>query len=206
MNRSVVNNNINFIICFWVLIISNSIFSVNVDQDLKTQSSINDGFKDYTIQPGDVIKITVLGEDDLYREVRVSANGKFSYPLLGEVDVLNKTAHQVELWLTKLLDEYLVEPQVTVFISQFGKVFVTGQVVKPGAFEYNKKITILEAITMAGGLSQNANSKKIKIIRQKGGQETSMIIDLTEVTEKGKKEKDVELIPGDVVFVPESFL
>jgi len=162
--------------------------------------------EDYRIRAGDVLQIAVLGEEDMNRECRVSAMGKISYPLLGEVSVVGKSSQQTEVHLTEFLNEYLVDPQVTIFITQFSKVFITGQVSKPNAFEYRKALTVLEAITLAGGLTPTANARKIRIIRKGGDDEKTIIVDLTEIMVKGKYEKDIYLMPGDIVFVPESFL
>lgn len=162
----------------------------------------------YLIQPGDLIKITVLGEDDLFRELRVSVKGTITYPLLGEINVKGKTSEDLESHLTVLLSEYLVSPHVSVFISEFGKVFVYGEVEKPGAFELSGNISILESITLAGGFTKYANPKKVRIIRKAADDQDKQIIlvDLSSIAQKGDKTKDIDLIPGDVVFVPESFL
>lgn len=171
-----------------------------------TESREGEMFENYRIQPGDVIRITVYGEDDLFRELQVSANGKIIYPLIGEIAVQQNTPHELVQYLTERLNEYLVDPQVSVFIAQFGKIYIFGEVVNPGAFELSKKITLLEGITLAGGFTEHANPKKIKIIRKKDGKKETFQTDLTAITQKGNQEKDIILYPGDVVVVPESFL
>ncbi len=160
----------------------------------------------YRIQHGDIIKITVLGEDELFRELRVSATGTISYPLLGEVVVHEKTTSELEKDMTILLNEYLVNPNVSVFVSEFSKIYVYGEVVRPGAFELSKKMTVIECITLAGGVREHANLKKVRIIRKKENKQFDIIVDLTTIAQKGGTENDLVLTPGDVIIVPESFL
>ena len=160
----------------------------------------------YKIQSGDILVISILNEPDFEKEVRVSADGKVLYPLIGEVEVKNQDIISVTQKLTTLLNDYFVEPQVSVSVKQFTQVFVYGEVIKPGAFELSEKLTLLQCISLAGGLKDRANSKKINIKRKKDGQVTSIMVDLTAITQKENSNLDVELEAGDVVIVPESFL
>ena len=162
--------------------------------------------ENYKIQPGDVLIISVLNEADFEKEVRVSANGTVLYPLIGEVAVKGLDILSVTQKITGLLNEYLVEPQVSIFIKQFSKVFVYGEVIKPGSFELSEKMTLLQSISLAGGIKDRANPKKIKIKRVKEGKIITIGVDLTSITQKEQSDQDVVLEPGDVVIVPESFL
>lgn len=162
--------------------------------------------ENYRVQSGDVLIISVLNEPDFEKEVRVSANGTILYPLIGEVAVKGEDIGLVTQKLTGLLNEYLVDPQVSVFIKQFSKVFVYGEVIKPGNFELSEKMSLLQCISLAGGLKDRANPKKINIKRIKEGRVTSIMVDLTAITQKEHSDLDVGLEPGDVIIVPESFL
>ncbi len=162
--------------------------------------------ENYKVQSGDVLIITVLNEPDFEKEVRVSANGTILYPLIGEVSVKGEDVSSITRKVTGLLNEYLVEPQVSIFIKQFSKVFVYGDVINPGAFELSERMTLLQCISLAGGLKDRANPKKISIKRIVEGRVTSILVDITAITQKDHSDLDVNLEPGDVIIVPESFL
>jgi polysaccharide biosynthesis/export protein len=162
--------------------------------------------QNYRIQPGDVLNISILDEVDLSREVKVLSNGKIIYPLLGEVVVQGKDLIEVTDTLKTLFNEYLVEPHVSVYIKEYAKVYVYGEIVRPGAYELSENLTLLQTIAMAGGLKEKANPKKIKIKRKKNGYVVTLPVDLSSITQQEKSEVDVELCPDDVIIVPESFL
>lgn len=162
--------------------------------------------QDYQIQPGDVLRITVLGEDELSRDVKVSHNGKINFPLLGEVDIRNQTVQEIIRNITMILDRYLVNPQISVFVTQFGAVYIYGKVNKPGAIELSKRITLVESLTMAGGLTDYANSKKIMVIRNINNKKNTIVIDINSIINGGKLENDLLLFPGDIIIVPERMI
>ena len=162
--------------------------------------------ENYKVQSGDVLIISVLNEPDFEKEVRVSANGSILYPLIGEVAVKGEDVSSVTRKVTVLLNEYLVDPQVSIFIKQFSKVFVYGDVINPGSFELSERMTLLQCISLAGGLKDRANPKKISIKRIIEGKVTSIMVDITAITQKDHSDLDVNLEPGDVIIVPESFL
>lgn len=174
--------------------------------DLQTEDERHSAYPDYKIGPGDVIEITVYGEDDLTKEVRVSETGSISYPLLGRLNVSGLTAGQTEKMLhDKLGARFLVNPQVTVFVKSFSKVFVYGEVEKPGSYPMEGSTTVLEAITMAEGLTEVANPRNVKVIRSRNGRKKTMKVNLNDITKKGEKDKDIILEPDDVVVVAKSF-
>ena len=162
--------------------------------------------ENYKVQSGDVLIISVLNEPDFEKEVRVSANGSILYPLIGEVAVKGEDVSSVTAKVTALLNEYLVDPQVSIFIKQFSKVFVYGDVINPGSFELSERMTLLQCISLAGGLKDRANPKKISIKRIIEGKVTSIMVDITAITQKDHSDLDINLEPGDVIIVPESFL
>lgn len=112
---------------------------------------------DYRLGPGDQIKISVLHEDNLGMEVRLSDKGSISYPLIGEIQAAGKTTHEVEALIRNALDgKYLVDPQVSVNVMEFRKFFVGGAVNQPGGFPYAPGITVQQAIAIAGGQTEKA--------------------------------------------------
>lgn len=160
----------------------------------------------YRIGVGDLLQIEVYDEADLTKEVRVLTDGTISFPLLGSIHALGLTVGELEQELTKDLGaKYLVSPQVTVFVKEFSSIFVFGEVKKPGSFPLFGKITVFEAITLAGGFTETANPSKVKVIRQVDGQETSFEVDISLLTKKGDSSQDRELQANDRVIVPRSF-
>ncbi len=166
--------------------------------------------EDYKIETGDVLIITVYEQPDLTIKTRVGPNREINFPLIGAVEVGGLTIDEVQKKITALLaEDYLVNPQVNIFIEEYRskKVFVMGFVNKPGEYELSKdrETTVLEAITMAGGFKEGAAQNGTKIIRVQDGEKISIPIRVTDITNKDDKAKDIHIKPGDIVVVPESF-
>lgn len=165
---------------------------------------------DYRLQPEDVLQITVYEQPDLTTKVRITSKGEISFPLLGKVDVTGLTVSELDDKLTKLLaEDYLVDPQVSIFIEEYRvkQVTVLGEVKEPGKYDMytERETTVLEAVAMAGGFSDVAKVNGTRVIRSENGKERIIPIRITDITKKGMKEKDIPLKPGDIIFVPESF-
>ena len=167
-------------------------------------SSSTSATDDYLIGPGDLLEVKVYGSNDLNDEVRVNTYGKVSYPLVGEVEVGGLTTTQAEEKLEALFGEkYIRDPNVNVFIKEYRskQVAVLGAVNKPGNFELLKRGRLIDALALAGGLSNNA-SKVIYVAR--AGQDELTEIDLEKV-EKGDLEfLNMPIQVGDTIYVPEA--
>lgn len=166
--------------------------------------------EEYKIDIGDILFITVYEQPDLTTKTRVNSDGEIRFPLIGSVYARDKSVDEVAEDIRALLEaDYLVNPQVSVFIEKYTpkKVFVMGFVNKPGEYELfkDRATTVLEAITMAGGFKEGAAQNGTKIIRVEDGEEVTIPIKITDITKKGQKDKDVQVKPGDIVVVPESF-
>lgn len=175
-----------------------------------TTVSADSTIEEYRVQPEDILQITVYEEPDLTTKVRVAGSGEINFPLLGRVRVAGLSVIEVQEKVTRLLaEDYLVNPQVQVFIESYHarNVFVTGSVNKPGSYPLppGKPTTLMEAITMAGGFSKAAAVNGTRIIRIENGHETTINVKANDIMKKGDKAKDVEVRPNDVIFVPESF-
>lgn len=165
---------------------------------------------EYLLQPEDVLRITVYEQPDLDTKVRISSQGEIAFPLIGKVKTEGLTVSELEDKITRLLaDDYLVSPQVQVFIEEYHikQISVLGAVKKPGKYDMytERETTIMEAIAMAEGFSDVADLNGTRIIRTENGIERTIPVKVTDITKKGRKEKDTSLKPGDIVFVPESF-
>lgn len=187
----------------WVILL---LSIISIPLGLNTYAEPEAEKKDYLVGPGDTLEISVYGEPDLTKTVMVSsAEGVITYPLLGRVDVIGLTSLQIEDRLSELLaKDYLVNPQVSVFIKKYGDILIFGQVKNPGAYELKGKISILEAIALAGGFTDTANQDKTRIVRVEDGKQKTIQVKISQITKKGNKGKDIFLKPGDIIIVPES--
>lgn len=163
--------------------------------------------EEYLITTNDLLEISVYNEPELQRNVRVSVDGTITYPFIGEVQVKGFSVQAVEQKVKTLLEkDYLVDPQVTVFVKEYNKVYVLGQVEKPGEYDLKGTLTVVEAITMAGGFTKYAAPNRTKVLRKKNGKKMEIPVPVSKVLSKKDKWKDLELAPSDVVIVPESIL
>jgi polysaccharide export outer membrane protein len=164
---------------------------------------------DYKIGGADLLEIQVYQQKDLDRLLRVSQNGTITFPLIGTVKVGGLSVAAAEDAISTKLKDYIISPQITIFIKEYGnkKVFVGGEVKNPGSFELptEAKLTVLEAVSLAGGFSAIAAPDRTKVIRNVGGKSQSFTIVVSDITKRGEKHKDMPLEPGDVVWVPQSF-
>lgn len=173
-------------------------------RDLKNQSQAN-----YKIQPGDLLEITVFKEIDMNRTVRVSGNGTITFPLAGNLKLSELSVPEAEALLAEKLSEFLVKPQVTALIKEYGnkQIYVLGEVKKPGsiALPVERRLTVLEAITLAGGFTDLAAPDRTKVLRNAEGQNQNIPVEISRITKQGDKSADIFLEPNDTVFVPQSF-
>ena len=162
--------------------------------------------QNYRIGIGDLLQVEVYNEPDLTKEVRVLTDGSISFPLLGILKAGKLTVGQLEEDIRRrLAQKYLVDPQVTVFVKEFSRVYVFGEVKNPGSFPLYGKMTVFEVITLAGGFTEVANPSKVKVIREEGGREVSFTVNIEALTQKGDASQDRELKANDRVIVSRSF-
>jgi len=159
-----------------------------------------------SLGPGDVFEVRVYQEPDLSGAYRVGSDGAISFPLLGKVPVAGKATNDITDDLVKRLkDGYIKNPQVSILVKEYNskKVFVLGQVVKPGPFPYADDMTIVNAIASAGGFTRSALPNSVNVTRVVEGREVRTPVHVGDIG-KGE-EKNFSLAPGDIVYVPESF-
>ena len=159
----------------------------------------------YTIGFGDVLKITVYDHPDMETMVRVNDTGHILMPLLGHVEVKGETIGNISKKLATLLaDGYIIAPQVNVFIEEYGsqKTVILGQIEKPGLYELSGPTTLLEIISKAGGLAENAgNTATLKRLANKEGKQEIITIDLLSLMEGGDLSQNINIQGGDNIFV-----
>ncbi len=159
---------------------------------------------EYRIGPEDVLEIFVWKEPDLQREVLVRPDGGISFPLAGDLDAAGKTPVEVQEELTKRLQKYIPDAVVTVTVTKVVgyRIFVVGKVNNPGQFVVGRYVNVLQALTLAGGLTPYASENKIKIVRKKGDGEITFPFHYSRVKKGRNLEENILLQSGDVVVVP----
>ena len=159
---------------------------------------------DYTIGAEDVLNIVFWREPDMSAEVVVRPDGKISLPLLNEVVALGLTPGQLRATLTEQAKKLIADPNVAVVVKQINsrKVFITGNVERPGPYPLGGPTTVLQLIALAGGLREYADSKHIVIMRTEKGVSVSLPFNYNDISKRKNLHQNVELKPGDTVIVP----
>lgn len=177
---------------------------IQTAQDLKSQLQVN-----YKIQPGDLLEISVFKEADMSRTARVSGNGTITFPLAGNIKLSEMSVPDAEEFLAEKLAQFLVKPQVSVLIKEYGnkQIYVLGEVKRPGSVQMppERRLTVLEAITLAGGFTDLAAPDRTRVLRGAGAQSRSISVEISRITKQGDKSADILLEPSDTVYVPQSF-
>lgn len=159
----------------------------------------------YTVQPGDILEISVWKEEDLQREVLVRPDGRFSFPLVGDLDATGKTVSDLRDEISASLQKYIPDLVVTVTVKSIlgNKIYVLGQVNNPGEFVVNPRVDVMQALSMAGGTTAFAALNDIVVLRRNGDGSQSAIRFAYKDVEKGRSlEQNIVLNVGDVVVVP----
>lgn len=158
----------------------------------------------YTINPGDLLEISVWKEPDLQREVLVRPDGAFSFPLSGDITAVGRTVEAVRQELTTRLETFIPDLVVTVTVAAINgnKIYVIGQVNTPGQFVVNPRVDVLQALSIAGGMTPFAALNDIKILRRRDGVQTMLRFRYNDIVKGQNLEQNVLLEVGDVVLVP----
>ena len=165
----------------------------------------------YVIGPGDTVQVFVWRNPELSVTVPVRPDGKISTPLVEDMVAVGKTSSELAREIEKVLAEYVRTPQVNIIVtnpvSTFSQVKVIGQVTTPSAVPYREGLTALDAVLAVGGLTEFAAGNRAKIMRKnEAGKTVEIKVKLESLVRKGKMTENVDLKPGDVIIVPESFL
>jgi polysaccharide export outer membrane protein len=159
----------------------------------------------YRVNPGDVIEINVWKEEGMLQDVVVRPDGGISFPLAGDVKVGNLTFSEIEKAISLKLRQYLADPVVTVAAKQLAgnKIYVIGQVKNPGEFPLNRYVDVMQALSMAGGMTPFAAVNDIIILRRDAsGKQLAIEFEYGELEDGDELEQNVVMQAGDVVVVP----
>lgn len=159
----------------------------------------------YTVKAGDVLSVSVWKEPDLTSNtVLVRPDGTFSVPLVGQVDAHGKGVLELQNLITERLKKYIADPVVTVSVQEVkgNKVYVIGQVTKPGEFIVNPSVNVMQALSMAGGTTAFASLNNIIILRRAAGGQVALPFHYNDVIHGKELQQNVDLQAGDIVVVP----
>lgn len=166
------------------------------DVEGSAQAQEMQGKSTYKLASGDIIRIRVFNEPDLsLEETRLTDAGTFSYPFVGEVRALGKTAVELERILTKELQgSFLVDPRVSVSVLEYREFYISGEVKLPGGYKYQPGLNLRRAIALAGGLTERASTKRITVVRDQDPDRKPKRVSL-----------DAPVLPGDTINIDQGF-
>jgi len=158
----------------------------------------------YVIGAEDVLDISVWKEPEVSRVVPVRPDGKISLPLLNDVQAAGLTPAQLTAQITASLKKYVTDPQVTVIVKTINsqRFYILGEVLKPGAFAMLPGMTVLQALSSAGGFTPFAKMKSIYVLREESGKKVKYPFNYKEAISGKNAEQDILLKPGDTIVVP----
>jgi polysaccharide biosynthesis/export protein len=159
---------------------------------------------EYKIGPQDVLRVDVWKEPEISRVAPVRPDGRISLPLLNDVHAAGLTPAQLANVIAEGLKKYIANPQVTVGVNEINsrRVYVTGEVLKPGAFPLQPGMTVLQALAISGGFTQFARIKSIYILRTEDGKQVRHEFNYKDVVKGKKPELNILVQPDDVIVVP----
>lgn len=168
-------------------------------QEIPAPSEANE-----VLSAGDVFELKVFNEGELSGKFRVSGAGEVTLPLVGRMSVAGLSLAVVEDKITERFRTFIKDPQISVFVEEFKgrKVYIFGRVQKPGTITYEAGMSIIEVITRAGGLHDLANPDATSITRVVDGNEQKLIVSLKKIRQG--EVRNIQVLPGDIIFVPES--
>ena len=158
----------------------------------------------YSIQPGDILEVSVWREEELLKQVLVRPDGGMSYPLVGDVYAAGKSVTELQDLITERLSKYIPDPVVTVSVQALNgnKVYVMGKVVRPGEFVATRYMDVVQALSVAGGMTPYAAENKIKVLRRENGELMAIPFRYGDIEKGEGLEQNILLQSGDVVLVP----
>ena len=186
------------------IVLSSCGVAQSVQPDAETQSLSSTVSPSYKIGPGDVLRVSVWKEEGMEQEVLVKPDGGITFPLAGDIQASGLTTQELTDALKSKLKRYIPNPVVTVSVLQSisNKIYVVGKVSRPGEYKATHYMDVLQALSLAGGLTPYAESDEIKIIRRKNGKKEVYEFDYDDVISGKKLEMNIILEAGDTIAVP----
>jgi len=159
---------------------------------------------EYTIGPNDHLQVFVWKEPDLTRDVTVMADGRISYPLIGEIMAAGQTVTSLQEIISKKLKKFVTAPEVTVIVAQSlsRQIYTIGKLPNPGPYPLAPNMTVLQALSAAGGFAEWADTKNIMIVRHEQGKEVQLRFNYKEFVAGKDLKQNILLRPNDTIVVP----
>jgi polysaccharide export outer membrane protein len=175
-----------------------------------SDQTAREGINEYVIGPGDMLRIFVWQNPDLSVTVPVRPDGRISVPLLQDVEAAQKTPPQLAEDIKKGLSVFIKEPEVTVIVTEFvgpysEQVRVVGEAVKPQAIPYRARMSVLDVMIAAGGLTQFAAGNRAVIVRTVDNHTEQLPVNLESLLKDGDISANVQMRPGDILVIPQSW-
>lgn len=164
----------------------------------------------YLIGPGDVLNIFVWKNEQISSKVMVRPDGMISTPLVDDLKVSEKTPSQVAKEIEKLLSEFIREPIVTITLENFvgpyhEQVRVIGEATRPQSLPYSENMTLLDVIIRVGGLTEFSDGNNAVLARVIDGKYEQFSLRMDDLLQKGDMQANVDILPGDIIIIPESW-
>lgn len=158
----------------------------------------------YVIGADDLLSIVYWKDKDMSADAKVRPDGRIALPLINEVHAAGLTPEQLHKKLIEESKKYMEDANITVVVREINsrRAFITGEVNKPGPYPLTSPTTVMQLISLAGGLRDYADSKKIMIMRSENGRQTSLKFNYKDVASGKNLTQNIELRPGDTVVVP----
>jgi polysaccharide export outer membrane protein len=159
---------------------------------------------DYTIGPSDVLSIVFWRDKELSADVVVRPDGLISLPLLNDIAAAGLTPNQLRARIVDAARRFITDPSATVLVKEINsrRVYVTGNVEKPGMYPLHGQLTVLQLIAMAGGLKEFVSGKNIVVVRIEAGRQVRLLFNYEAVVRGKDLAQNLQLKPGDTVVVP----
>jgi polysaccharide export outer membrane protein len=162
------------------------------------------GVGTYPVNAGDLLEVLVWKEENLQKQVVVRPDGYFSFPLTGDIRAEGRTIEAIRGDISAQIARYIPDPvvSVSIFEPRGSKVYVIGQVNRPGEFPINRYVDVIQALSMAGGTTAFAKLDSIQILRREGATQTATTFAYGDIAEGKRLQQNIVLKPGDTVLVP----
>lgn len=169
-----------------------------------TDSQVIKAEKIYKVGVGDILEILTWKEPDFSREVQVRIDGKISFPLLNDIQAAGRTTLDIRDEIQTKLQDYVNHPVVSVSIklAESQKIYILGEVLKPGEYPLSKHLTVLQALALSGGFTEWASKSDIKVLRSEAGQTNTIQVDYDEIEDGNSLEQNISLEANDIIVVP----
>jgi len=158
----------------------------------------------YVIGPDDVLSVLYWRDKETSADAVVRPDGKITLPLINDIQAAGLTPDQLRASIQKASEQFFQDPNVSIVVKQVNsrKVYITGQVAKPGPYSLTSRTTVLQLLAQAGGLADFAKKDKVVVMRTESGQTQRYLFNYKDVIEGKRLEQNIELRPGDTVIVP----